>query len=261
MRKTLPLIALTSLTLACALPAWAQDDAAADEVVEEVDIVVEEEESPHDFSATLTGVTDYIFRGISQTQGDPAFQASVDYAHASGFYAGIWGSSVDFTADDTLPEDEDGADVEIDYIVGFGSDINDTFSYDVSGVYYTYPGANDGVDYDYPELIGSITGWGWATFTLGYSWDTFNSGETSFYYNFGGEWGLPWELTLDSSIGYYDLDSVFDESYVDWQIGLSRSFGFLDVGAHYYDTNSDGEVIYGDLADSTFVLTLGFTID
>ena len=165
MRKTLPLIAFTSLTLACALPAWAQDDAAADEVAAE-EAALEEEESPHDFSATLTGVSDYVFRGISQTQEDPAFQASVDYAHASGFYAGIWGSSVDFTAEDTLPEDEDGADVEIDYYVGFASDINDTFSYDVSGVYYTYPGANDGIDYDYPELIGKLTGWGWATFTL-----------------------------------------------------------------------------------------------
>mgnify|MGYP003556726457 CR=1 FL=1 len=132
-------------------------------------------------SGNVTLASEYVFRGQSQTQEDPAFQASVDYAHASGFYAGIWGSSVDFTAEDTLPEDEDGADVEIDYYVGFASDINDTFSYDVSGVYYTYPGANDGIDYDYPELIGKLTGWGWATFTLGYSWDTFNSGETSFY--------------------------------------------------------------------------------
>ena len=112
-------------------------------------------------SGNVSLTSDYVFRGISQTQEDPTFQASVDYAHISGFYAGIWGSGVDFTPEYTLPEDEDDADIEIDYYVGFGSDFNDTFGYDVSFVYYTYPGTADGVDYDYPELIGKLTGWGW----------------------------------------------------------------------------------------------------
>ena len=263
MRQTLPLIALARLTLAFTAPAWAQDDTAADAAVadEEVEVVVEEEEAVHSFSATMTGVSDYVFRGISQTQEDPTFQASVDYAHISGFYAGIWGSGVDFTPEDTLPEDEDDADVEIDYYVGFGSDFNDTFGYDVSFVYYTYPGTADGVDYDYPELIGKLTGWGWLTFTLGYSWDEFNSGETGIYYNLGGEWALPAEFTANAGIGYFDLDDVLGDSYVDWTVGVSRSIGFVDLSFGYFDTNNDGEALYGPLADDRWVLTASITID
>ncbi len=50
--------------------------------------------------AEITGnasvVSDYNWRGITQTAGDPAIQGGIDYAHESGFYAGAWGSNVDF---------------------------------------------------------------------------------------------------------------------------------------------------------------------
>jgi uncharacterized protein (TIGR02001 family) len=52
-------------------------------------------------TATVTATSDYDFRGITQTAQDPALQASVDYAHDSGFYAGAWGSNVDFGGDET----------------------------------------------------------------------------------------------------------------------------------------------------------------
>ena len=56
----------------------------------------EEAKSPHSFSANVTAVSDYVFRGITQTDSHPAIQGGFDYAHASGLYAGLWASNVDF---------------------------------------------------------------------------------------------------------------------------------------------------------------------
>ena len=50
---------------------------------------------PKNFSATLTFATDYLFRGVSQTDNKAAVQGSFDYKHPIGAYLGIWGSNVD----------------------------------------------------------------------------------------------------------------------------------------------------------------------
>lgn len=233
---------VATLALACG-NAWAQD----------------EEESPHAFSVTATATTDYVFRGVSQTQEDPAFQASFDYEHASGFYAGIWGSSVDFTPEDTAPEDEDDADVEIDFIVGYAHEFNDDFSADVQFVRYYYPDTADGVDYDYNELIAALS-YRWATFSIGYSNDAFASDETGIYYNLGGSWDLPAELVLSAGVGYYDLDDVLGDSYLDYNLGISRSWSNVEVSLVYYDTNNDGEELFGGIADDRIVATISLTI-
>ena len=60
-------------------------------------VALAEDGSP--FSANVGFTTDYIFRGISQTSGNPAVQGGIDYAHASGLYAGVWGSNVSWISD------------------------------------------------------------------------------------------------------------------------------------------------------------------
>ena len=65
-----------------------------------------------DISATVTGISDYDFRGVSQTADDPALQGSIDFEGETGLYAGIWASNVDF-------DDCCGEDYEVDYYVGW----------------------------------------------------------------------------------------------------------------------------------------------
>src|SRR5687768_17626345 len=73
------------------------------------------------FSSTWTAVSDYDFRGWSQTAKDPALQASADYAFAdTGFSMGAWASNVDF---------ENDADIELDLYANYVGEINDTFSW------------------------------------------------------------------------------------------------------------------------------------
>jgi uncharacterized protein (TIGR02001 family) len=58
------------------------------------------------------GLTDYVFRGITQNGGEPALQAAIDYTHKSGIYVGVLASRIDFN-------DADGGRAEIDYYFGY----------------------------------------------------------------------------------------------------------------------------------------------
>ncbi|HRQ61874.1 MAG TPA: TorF family putative porin, partial [Alphaproteobacteria bacterium] len=71
---------------------------------------------PGEFSASAALVSEYAFRGISQSDEHPALQGSIDYEHESGFYAGVWGSSVDFN-------DGSEATVETDLYAGLAGEI------------------------------------------------------------------------------------------------------------------------------------------
>jgi uncharacterized protein (TIGR02001 family) len=100
----------------------------------------DEAESP--FSWNVTGVSDYVFRGVSQTDEDPTLQVGFTYTSPVGLYAGVWGSGVDFG--------DGGPDAEVDYFIGYGVDITDSLNFDVMLNHYSYPGSSD---LAYTELI------------------------------------------------------------------------------------------------------------
>ena len=113
-----------------------------------------EESIPGDFSTTIGFVSEYSFRGISQSDEHPALQGSVDWSHESGVYAGIWGSNVDFN-------DGDEASVEADIYAGYSGEL-EGFTYDIGAIYYAYPGADSDLDYDFVE----------AALSAGYDFDS-----------------------------------------------------------------------------------------
>ncbi|MBK8068311.1 MAG: hypothetical protein IPK27_11985 [Rhodanobacteraceae bacterium] len=218
-----------ALLAALSAPAFAQD--------------AEEEESGP-FSFNIGVVSDYAFRGVSQTNEGPAFQGGIDYAHDSGFYAGVWASNVDFV-------DGDGANAEIDFIVGWSTEFTDTIAFDVSLLRYAY---HDQSAYEYNELIFNLGVGDYLGFQLAYSNDVFNSDETGIYYQVNGSYPLPWwELTLGGSLGHYDLDDALGDSYQDYSIGLSKPFGPMTVGLQWVHATDD--IDWGDNGGSRTLLT------
>jgi uncharacterized protein (TIGR02001 family) len=81
-------------------------------------------------------VSDYYFRGITQTWHKPAIQGGVDFSHTNGLYAGAWGSNV---TNNSYPG---GSALEFDYYGGYNGKINDDWGYTVGIHGYAYPGAN-----------------------------------------------------------------------------------------------------------------------
>lgn len=211
--------------------------------------VAAEEESPHSLSANVTLTSDYIFRGISQSGGDPAIQGGFDYSHASGFYAGTWASNVGWL------EDFQGytkGNIEIDLYGGFRGPIGKSdFSFDVGAIQYMYPGDRPaGVpDADTTEVYGAL---GWKWFTVKYSY--YLSDEVFGIPSDGGDYlaisgSLPvgeTGLTLGASWGTFGFDDVSAADYDDWSVSAAYDMGKLSklgdgvtVGMKYTDTNAE----------------------
>ena len=212
----------------------------------------EQEEAKSPLVTTLTFVSDYRFRGISQNLNDPALQFATTYYTESGVYLGISGSNVDFGG-------AVGANLEIDLYAGWTGELADGLTGDVQLVRYNYPG--DDIPIAYTELVGKLTFSGF-TGLVGYSNDVFNTNETGIYYNLGYSLLIAGEYNLAASLGYYDLDDPADYggSIIDKSIGVSRVFGdSLTVGISYVDTNNAFDNVYGETNDSQFVFSMSTT--
>jgi uncharacterized protein (TIGR02001 family) len=202
------------------------------------------------WNASIGFVSDYRFRGISQTQGDPALQIGAQYAFDNGIYLGTWASNVDFV-------DGDGANTEVDLFVGFGTNLTEDFAVDAQLLHYFYPSSSAGVDYEYTEVIASLSWKGLITGTIGYSNDVFASGQTGIYYQLGSSHTVFDDYTISGSIGYYDLDDVYGGGYTDYSVGVSRAIGPLNVGLAWVSTNRNLDEFFGPNDGSRFVFSIG----
>ena len=243
MRVTKPLIAM--LLCAAAAPALAQDAGS---------------DGPFTVSGGAWALSEYVWRGVSQTQENPAFQAEIGVAHESGFYVGLWGTTVDFTP---AGAEDDGIDYELDASIGWSGDLSETVNLDLFFTRIIYPGFNEGYDINFNEYTAALGFANHYTATVVYSDDAINLGGSGIYYNLAGEWELGDSgFALGAAVGHYDLSDALDDSYNDYAVTLSRSFGRLDAVLMYTDTNGYSDVLadaLGDasLADGRVSLSLG----
>jgi uncharacterized protein (TIGR02001 family) len=200
-------------------------------------------------TATVTGTSDYDFRGISQTQEDPALQASVDWADDTGLYVGAWASNVDFG-----PGSD--SDVELDVYGGFTGEFAEGLGYDVGIVYYSY--WPDGDDINYPELYAGLS-WEFLEGKLWYSNDYGNSSEASFYIEANANFDLVEGFGGLVHFGHSDGDAIdlfYGDSYTDWAVGVTKSFGNFDFELKYVDTDLD---VGPDIGDGRVILSVSTT--
>lgn len=184
-----------------------------------------------ELSSTITIVSDYDFRGVTQTAQNAALQASLDLALDSGAYGGLWASNVDF-GDDT------DSDMELDLLAGYGGGITDDLAYDVGAVLYSYNGDDD---INYLEAYGGLS-YKILSTKVWISPDYLNSGDSSYYVEGNLEGGslpldLGWLVHLGYSGGEFfsDAESNGLDEYYDWAVGLTRSFGPFDFVLKWAD--------------------------
>ena len=203
------------------------------------------------FSGNVALTTDYVYRGISQTDEGAAIQGGFDLEHSSGFYAGVWASNLDFSTSTT----SDNSDIEIDYYAGVGGEFSNKIGWDLGAIYYSYPDSSDADDgdYDFTEVYGSLSyDFGPAAVTggLAYSGDFFGSTGDSLYTSVDVDIPLPSDFALGLHYGNQDIDDSDD--YNDWKIGLSKSLAGFDFALDYTDTDINNS----DIADDRFVFTI-----
>jgi uncharacterized protein (TIGR02001 family) len=205
----------------------------------------EEEASP--FSWSLAAVSDYVWRGVSQSDEDPTAQAGLSYSHSSGFYVGTWASGVDFGSGKP--------NVEVDGFVGYNTDFSDSVNFDVMVNRYMYPDAG-GLNFN--ELITKFTFIETYSLLVAYSDDFGGTDEDAWYFNGAGSWGLPHDFSLNAGVGFNKTSDALGDDYVDYNIGVSKSWGMVTGSLAYVGTDSSGNDIFGDWADDRVVLT--FTV-
>ncbi|WP_416897579.1 MAG: TorF family putative porin [Minwuia sp.] len=213
-------------------------------------VLADEEEMmiPGEFSANVAFLTDYRFRGITQTQNEPAIQGGFDWAHDSGIYLGTWASNVEFN----------DAHIEMDFYGGYANTVGN-FSYDLGVIYYWYPGARRNQDFDFVEVaLGMGYDFEVASVSLGmnYSPENFGASGDAFYTEAGVAVPLPYDFELGATIGYQIID---DEAtfgvpdYLNWSVSLARSFYGFDFGLAYVDTD---EGSCGDGCGATVIFSV-----
>jgi uncharacterized protein (TIGR02001 family) len=229
------------------------------------------EETPDwTFPTTISFVSDYIFRGQSQTWGKPAAQISVEAVHKTGLYGGFFASNV---SDKWLP----GASLETDLYAGFRNTIAKTeIAYDVGAIYYIYPGADWKESAFNPplfpagttkanrlntmEVYGGLT-YKWLNFKTGitvteyWGWNTNNSGvgfgfagdpsagvtgstKGSYYYEFNGNYEVLPTWNLIGQLGRQEINNSTGLDITYYKAGVTKTFkGAWQLGAFYSGTN------------------------
>lgn len=241
------LTAITIVTAAAlATPAFAQDQEAG--------------ASSIDVSGSVTLVSDYRFRGVSLSGGDPAIQGGVTVTSDSGFYVGTWASSIDDGGTDFY------GDAEVDLFGGWSGKVSEGVGLDVGLLYYAYPGNAKGVDAEYFEPYVTLSGeLGPVTAKLGvnYAWDQKALADDSLYVHTELSSGIPaTPVTVSAHLGYTDgslaptlLAGTSDDTAFDWSLGASATvLGSLTFGVSYVGV--EGPSIKG-FTDDAVVFSLG----
>lgn len=198
-------------------------------------------------SGNVALTTDYAFRGISQTDENPAVQGGLDASFGdSGIYVGTWASSINFGTG--------GGNLELDVYGGYKFNAGPV-AMDVGVIGYLYPGAaDDGAELDFYEVYAKPSFALSDQFTLGGAlyWSPEFTGESgdALYYEVNGAFAASPELSFSGAVGMQtvDTDGFFagEDEYTTWNVGGTFSTMGLGFDLRYHGTDVDDAPIYDD---------------
>jgi uncharacterized protein (TIGR02001 family) len=204
--------------------------------------------------------SDYVHRGLSQSDNRPALQAGASYRFVSGVYAGVWGSTV---SNARTPFPDAAGRFEVSYMAGYAMALGDSWDFDVALFRYEYPDSDAVVSYGYTELAASLGFDDRLRLTLATSRDATiytRSGLahdiTTYAWELTGRHPLGARLSGLAGVGYLDFRNGADTGYTYFNVGLAARLANMDLEMQYFDTRN-GEQLFGRrLAGPRVVLAL-----
>ena len=218
---------------AVALPAFAADEPPA----------------PDPLSFNIGAVTEYRYRGISQTRLKPALQGGVDYAAPSGFYVGAWASTIK-----RIKDAGGDAGVEIDLYGGYKTEVAPGLTLDVGLLQYYYPSNKLNPSANTLEVYGALT---FGPVTAKYSQSTTNlfgfaNSKNSGYFDVTANFDLGDGLTLSPHVGHQTVKHTSAASYTDYSLTLAKDFSGLVVSGAIIGTDAN-KVAYASPVNGKFM--------
>jgi uncharacterized protein (TIGR02001 family) len=205
-------------------------------------------------SGNLSFTTDYRFRGLSRTFGDPALLGGLDFSMPNSFYIGAWASMVD----KEIFADSRG--YELDIYGGYKRQLRDGLLLDVGLVQYLFPSQSE---FSTLEAYAGL-GFRWLSFKYYYtlSNEYFGAGNAkgTQYLDIGATYPLGNGLNVIGHVGFLRGESGARD-YTDWRVGVTKDWRGFVFGASYVDMDSDFEFTNGagrtrDLGDGGFLLSV-----
>jgi len=201
-------------------------------------------------SANVALTSNYVWRGMTQSDNSPAVQGGFDLG-LNGFYIGTWASNIDFNSD---------ASVEIDVYGGYANEIAG-ITYDINYCQYMYPSETDELNFGeasitlgYDFKLASVSAkYYWGVDTNDVSNDSENGWKPEDGFEVGVSVPLPMDITADATYGDYDEMGQY------YSVSVSKSFNQFDLSVAYtgmdFDSNTGGHD--GDGSENHLVVTLG----
>jgi uncharacterized protein (TIGR02001 family) len=209
----------------------------------------------------IGAVSDYRYRGISQSRLKPAVQGGLDWSGPGGLYLGAWASTIKW-----IKDAEGDAGYELDVYGGFKGEISKDLTFDVGVLAYLYPGAStkkwDAIykSPDTTEVYGALT-FGPITTKLSYAvtnlfgnYDFAKNKDSkgSWYLDFSGTFDLGAGITMVPHLGYQKVQNIANASYTDYSLTFSKDFSGFVASAGLVGTGADKNFyVPGVAANST----------
>jgi len=223
-------------------------------------VQAQDKKPDHEVSFNASVVSDYRYRGYSQTRLKPALQGGADYVNnPTGFYAGTWLSTIKWIKD-TPPGD---ASIEWDIYGGKRGEVGAGVSYDVGFLRYQYPSNNLSPSANTTEVYGQL-GYGPAYIKYSHSLTNlfgFADSKRSGYLDIGANLEIAEGLTLNLHAGYQKVKNNSPFSYTDWKVGVTKDFGIVTSSLALIGMDNDNYIAPNGkkLGRNGLVLSVGKT--
>lgn len=176
--------------------------------------------------ATLT--TEYIYRGIAMSGGNPALQGGLDFAMDNGLFVGVWATTVD------LASSAGRRDAELDYYAGWRWRNDTHFSTALTVLRYTYPGSSGEHRYDYTEYLASLSFDDRWSLEYGYTADLLGFGADGHHWQLDIDWPLTGGIMLGTRVGRGDIRGDLAADYLHWDVGASVRLDRITLDLRWY---------------------------
>jgi uncharacterized protein (TIGR02001 family) len=203
-----------------------------------------------EFSGAATLTSQYIYRGMAASDGDPALQLGIDYEHDSGLFVGAWASTIE------LNSAAGERDLELDYYAGFHYSSDAPWTTTLTVLRYTYPGQTGAHSYDYNEVLLAASWQQSYTVEFGYTSDLYGLDLTARHWSLRAEWPFASAWVLGGAIGGNDLSNAGASHYLHWDLGASARISRLTFDLRWYDNERPKGPAAQQSAGSQLVLSI-----
>ncbi|HEY6640758.1 TorF family putative porin [Povalibacter sp.] len=194
---------------------------------------------------SLAFSSDYVFRGLSHSEGRPALQADLHYEFAPGWVAGAWGSRADVDPDESPA-------AEIDVYLSRHWMIDDQWALRTTLTHYTYPDDPRAYSYSHDEVLVALgyqsrffASASWSPNLTMYANEALAIEQSALAYEVVAVQPVVGSLAASAGVGYYDLPSALNADYWYWNVVLACSLGRTQIAVAYIAADRDAQRTFG----------------